>query len=224
MSAVLNRQFVIGLGETQEKVGKIVSAEGAIEGIGALCVAENILVLAIAHELAAEFEVVIALGPGQVVTELVVVSGVVPGLKRGVITHVVMLAKKYRRHAVLCVAAEENDGFRQSDGSTRYLRIEQGWRLPPKQFQRPAAAALRRLVFELVAARLRDTAEVEHLARHRRGQPEGEHPLDKCTAGDATTLHVGDQTTKRSLIHDALSSQWRGITRYPAREGAVLSS
>ena len=107
MSAVLNRQLVIGLGETQEKVGKIVSAEGAIEGIGALRVAENILVLAVAHELAAEFEVVIALGPRQVVTELVVVSGVVPGFKRRVITHVVVLAQKYGRHAVLRVATEE---------------------------------------------------------------------------------------------------------------------
>ena len=91
-------------------------------------------------------------------------------------------------------------------GADREMRIEQRRALPPQHLERAAAAALGRLVLEL-RLRLRHAAEVEHLARHRRGQPERHHLVHEGAAGELADLHLCDQTAQCLLVHARYSSR-----------------
>ena len=59
--AVLQIQFVVALGVTQQEIGHRIAGKRAVETVVALRIAEDILVLSVAHVLAAEFHVVLAL-------------------------------------------------------------------------------------------------------------------------------------------------------------------
>ena len=79
VAAVLNRKLVIGLSVTQQEIGKVNPGVVTVEGEEALGLTEQILDLLINRPAAAELELMRSLGPGNVVTNLVVVRLVVPG-------------------------------------------------------------------------------------------------------------------------------------------------
>src|SRR5215207_4987960 len=65
-------------------------------------------------------------------------------------------------------------------GADRKMRVEQRRALPPEHLEGPAAAALRRLVGDLLLLLCpRRAAEGEHLARERRRDTERHHPPDE---------------------------------------------
>ncbi len=136
------------------------------------------------------------------------------------------LARQHREQIAVRVPAgqrlvEDAAGVRVL-GANGEMRIEQRRTLPPQEPQCPAAAALLRLVFELLAARFCDTAIVEHLARHGRREPERNHFPHEGAARQTTGLHFPDETVQRSLIHDALSSRSRGLPPLSGSRGGRL--
>src|SRR6185436_19785792 len=88
----------------------------------------------------------------------------------------------------------------------RKVRVEQRCALPPQHLERAAAAALGGLVLE-GGLRLRNTAKVEHLARHRRGEAERNHLVHEGAAGELAAFHLCDQTSQCLLVHARYSSK-----------------
>ena len=79
MASVLNGKFTVALGVSKKHVCYGVSGERAIKVVVTLRVSEYILILVITHELAAEFQVMGAFGPGEIVSHLVIRGSVKPG-------------------------------------------------------------------------------------------------------------------------------------------------
>ena len=104
-------------------------------------------------------------------------------------------------------------------GADREMRIEQGRALPPQRLERPAAAALGRLVRVRLCLRLRDARIGEHLHRERRGQPVGDHLIDEGAARELAALNVSDQATQSLLVHVKTPRLFRPFARPDATRG-----
>ena len=76
---VLYREFLIALGVAEQEVGEVVAGEGAVKVEATLGLTEQILRLLVERPAKAEFQLVRALGPRQVVAELIVVGLFVHG-------------------------------------------------------------------------------------------------------------------------------------------------
>ena len=88
-------------------------------------------------------------------------------------------------------------------GADGEVRIEQRRRLPPQQLERTAAAPLGRLVVGS-GRRRGDAVGRQHLARQRRGEPQGHHAVHERAAGHSSRLDVSDQAAQSSFIHDRI--------------------
>src|SRR5450755_2974733 len=75
---ILHREFAVRVAITEQEIREVVAGVLAIEVEGALCIAEQILDFLIEGPAASNFELVRALGPGDVVAYLVIVRFVVP--------------------------------------------------------------------------------------------------------------------------------------------------
>ena len=85
-------------------------------------------------------------------------------------------------------------------GADREVRVQQRRALPPQHLERPAAAALGRLVDRLLR-RHGHTGERQHLRRHGRGEAECDHGAGECAARQPAPPHVLDQTTQVLFVH-----------------------
>ena len=85
-------------------------------------------------------------------------------------------------------------------GSDGEMRVEQGDRLPIQQLQHAAAAGLGRLVRDR-GLRHRHPGLAQHHARHRRGQADRDHPLDKGPPRQLTGFDIRNQVSQFPFLH-----------------------
>src|SRR5215472_7073830 len=78
VTADLGAVFGILLSKTQQEVSIVIATERTVEFEVALSVRERVLDFLVDRPAETEFQLVSALGPGEIVTELIVVSLIVP--------------------------------------------------------------------------------------------------------------------------------------------------
>ena len=107
MGPVFKVQLTISSWNTQEGSRPPRSGKAAVKSIIALGIAEDVLVLRIPHELAAEFQIMVALGPGNIVTDLFVPRGISPGPRSGIVIDAISSANAHCRKPVKSVVIEQ---------------------------------------------------------------------------------------------------------------------
>jgi hypothetical protein len=90
-------------------------------------------------------------------------------------------------------------------GADREVRIEQGRTLPPQYLQRPAAAALGRLVDRRRLGH-RHTRNRQELGRQRRREAHRRHALHEATPRQPAFFHIADQPAQFTFVHETLPS------------------
>ena len=87
-------------------------------------------------------------------------------------------------------------------GAGGEMRVEQGWRLPPKQLQRPTTAAFGRClgVCGLGGGDRKPTGG-QQLGCHRRREAHRRHAADEGPARQPPSLHLVDHAPKIAFVH-----------------------